>query len=387
VKKIVYLDCPTGISGDMLLAALVDAGAPLDRICEQLKKLDLEGWQIEQHTVSRQGLAAQHLTFSFERQHHHRNLVDILALITSAGFPPKVTKLASSAFELLAEVEAKAHGCPVDQVHFHEVGAIDSILDICGVALALDYLGIEKVYCSSLPLSEGSVECQHGRIAVPAPAVMQLLMGMILVPSQLKGELITPTGAALLKAAATEQQIPNFRLLAVGSGAGAKDLAVANILRLMIGEIFASETDSVDVLRTNIDDASGELLGQLWEKAFALGALDLSYSPLLMKKGRPAWELQLIVPTGEAGRFARMIFEQTTTLGLRVSREQRIVAPRQKVVVKTVYGEIGVIVSGNTIAPEYEDCLAAAKCKNVSFKQVHAAALAAMEVEHERDLV
>ncbi len=380
MKKIAYLDCPTGISGDMLLAALIDAGAPLDQIREQLKKLDLDSWQIEQQTVIKQGLAAQHVVVSFERQHYHRNLADILALIEAADFPPKASELASAAFKLLAAAEAKVHGCSIGEVHFHEVGAVDSILDICGVMLSLDYLQIEQVYCSALPLSEGSVECQHGRIAVPAPAVVQLLKGMILAPSGCRGELITPTGAALLKAVAAEQQTPCFRLLSVGAGAGTKELAEANILRVMIGEIDDSKDESVDVLRTNIDDASGELLGQLWDKAINDGALDISYSPLLMKKGRPAWELQLIVPTGESGRFAQLIFEHTTTFGLRVSREQRIIAPRHKDTVKTIYGEIGVTISGNTIAPEYEDCLAAADSNKVSFKQVYAAALAAAEV-------
>jgi len=383
MTKIAYLDCLSGIAGDMLLAALLDAGANLQWIKQQLALLPLEPWRMELSRVSKGGIMARQLDISFEPGHHHRAYRDIRALLEQADWPEPAPAIAQRSFAALAEAEATVHGCAIDDVHFHEVGALDSLLDICGVALALADLHIERVYVSDLPLSQGYVDCAHGRLPLPAPAAAQLLTGWRLIPSDIRGETVTPTGAALLHGCAARQEQPALLLERIGHGAGHHDFpGQPNVLRVFMGrdENACADGligDQVDVLRSHIDDASGELLGQLWDKAFALGALDMSYTPLLMKKGRPAWELTLIAPPGRGAEFARLIFSHTTTLGLRYCRENRWLLPRRSVKVDTAYGEISVKCGGDTILPEADEVAAAADRCKVSFKQVYEAALAA----------
>ena len=257
---------------------------------------------------------------------------------------------------------------------------MDSLLDICGVALLVDQLEIQEVYCSPLPLTSGYVDCEHGRLPVPAPAVAQLLQGFRLTPSAIQGEAVTPTGAALLQALAARCTMPEFTLEGVGRGAGKRQLAEINMVRLLLGSSTAAaglERDAVEVIYANLDDCSGETLAALWDKAFNQGALDMCYSPLLMKKGRPAWQLQLIVPEGRAAAFAPLLFAETTTLGCRVSREYRYKAPRRSIKVATPYGQITVIYGGNTVAPEAESVRQAAAATGKPFKEISNAALAA----------
>jgi pyridinium-3,5-bisthiocarboxylic acid mononucleotide nickel chelatase len=384
MTRIAYLDCPSGIAGDMLLSALIDAGADFAWIKNQLAQLQLGEWQMRLAPVAKDGIMAQQLDISFEEGHHHRTYRDIRALLERPAWPEQALAIARRSFQALAEAEAEVHGCSADKVHFHEVGALDSLLDICGVALAMANLEISQVYVSELPLSQGYVNCQHGRLPLPAPAAALLLRGFRLAPSNIVGETITPTGAALLHGCAAKQELPALLLERVGQGAGHHDFpGQPNVLRVLLGADEAAATppgllsDQVDVLRSNIDDASGELLGQLWDKAWALGALDLCYTPLLMKKGRPGWELTLIVPPGRAAEFAALVFRHTTTLGLRYVREARLLLPRESVKVATAYGEISVKVSGDTIAPEADEVAAAAAATGNTFKQVYQAALAA----------
>lgn len=382
MTRIAYLDCPSGIAGDMLLAALLDAGADLERIEKQLAQLPLEPWRMELSWVSKGGIMARQLDFCFEPGRHHRAYRDIRTLLEQTDWPEPALAVARRTFAALAEAEAAVHGCSIDEVHFHEVGALDSLLDICGVALALADLHIDRVYVSDLPLSQGYVDCAHGRLPLPAPAAARLLTGLRLIPSDIRGETVTPTGAALLHGCAARQEQPSLILERIGQGAGHYDFAgQPNILRVLLGRDDDAAQgllrDQVDVLRSHIDDASGELLGQLWDKAFALGALDMSYTPLLMKKGRPAWELTLIAPPGRAAEFARLIFSQTTTLGLRCCRENRWLLPRQSAKVVTAYGEINLRCGGDTVSPEADEVAEAAARCGVSFKQVYQAVLAA----------
>lgn len=379
MKKIIYLDCPTGIAGDMFLAAMFDAGADFDDIKQQLAKLPLGEWQMQLEQCQKKGIAAKHLNIRFPHQHHHRTYADIRGMIEQTDWENRAKSLALDMFRVLAEAEAKVHGCTAEEVHFHEVGAVDSILDMCGAALAICNLGIEQIYFKRLPLSQGFVDCAHGRMSLPAPAVAELLQGIQLLPSDLVGETITPTGAAILIGSNAKQECPAFRLINTGYGAGTRDFEqLPNVLRLLLGTMDESgqEQDMVDVLRSNIDDSSGELLAELWQQAFNQGALDMSYSPILMKKGRPGWALEMIVPYGTAAQFAKLIFDMTTSIGLRFSSEQRFVLPRESSIVSTPYGQISIKLAGNTVAPEAEDVKAAANKHNRSFKEVYQAAIA-----------
>lgn len=376
---LLYIDAPTGLAGDMLLAGLLDCGLDQEELIRDLRKLDLGPWSLQTTPLTQQGLAARQVEIVYPPQHQHRHLQDIQALIRQADLPKAGAELALKTFRLLAEAEAAAHGCGVEAVHFHEVGAVDSILDICGVSLGLCRLGVERVYCSPLPWSRGWVDCTHGRLPVPAPAVARLLTGLQVQGTELEGELITPTGAALLRAAAVQQTPPPaFQVVATGCGAGHRQLPVPNAVRLTLGRSGEADPcrDEVEVLRTNIDDSPGETLGALWEQAFGAGALDLCYVPLLMKKGRPAWQIQMIVPAGQGDRFAAMLFAETGAIGCRITRERRVKAERRLETVETAFGPILVKVSGENLAPEADSVQAAAQRSARPFKLVYAAALA-----------
>jgi uncharacterized protein (TIGR00299 family) protein len=386
-SKVLYLDCPTGLAGDMLLAALCDCGADEALLQEQLKRLDLPGWSMESRQVQKNGFKARRIVFQCPDEHKHRHLSDITCLIEAAKLPPKAAALACRAFSLLAGAEAEAHGCAVKEVHFHEVGAADAILDICGTALAISYLGVTRVYCSSLPLSGGFVECAHGRLPLPAPATLNLLRGFSFYDSGLIGELITPTGAALLCALQAEQRRPAFTLQTVGSGAGNRDLPLPNIVRAFLGlseaENFALAADEVDVLSTNIDDATGEILGYLLPLLLKAGALDACYMPLVMKKGRPAWQLQVVCLPALSEKLAELILAESSALGLRIRREQRRLLPRFSRRVIIPGGEITVKISANSIAPEYEDVARVAQESSLPFQEVYRQAQLAAQPQEE----
>jgi len=381
MSKTAYFHCPSGISGDMALAALIDAGLSASELEKQLRRLDLPSWTIKMDRVNKKGIDCQQISFVLPQENKHRHLPDMEKIIVTAHFSPRVEAFALAVFRKLAEAEARVHGCGIEQVHFHELGGADTILDIVGFALAMDMLGIEKVYSSPLPISRGFVDCAHGRIPVPAPAVMELLQGAQIYQSPLEGELITPTGAALLMTAINGFDLPDFTPQMIGRGGGQKDLPIPNILTIMVGT--TQSKDCVEVIRTWIDDATPELLGNLWQSVFAAGALDMAYSPLTMKKGRPAWELTVLAKEGEAQNLAQLLFEQTTTIGLRISREKRLVRERQIITVDTVYGAVDVKISGtlgdsnSTISPEYQSCFAAAAKYQVPVKTVYNAAIAA----------
>lgn len=376
-----YFHCPSGISGDMALAALIDAGVPAAELEKQLRRLDLPSWELKLDRVNKMGIDCQQISFILPHEHKHRHLHDMEKIILAARFSPRVEALALAVFAKLAEAEARVHGCGIDEVHFHELGGADTILDIVGFALAMEMLGIEEVYSSPLPLSRGFVDCAHGRLPVPAPAVMELLRGAQIYQSSLEGELITPTGAALLTTASLGFELPDFTPEQIGRGGGQKELPIPNILTLMVGKTQGK--GRVEVIRTWIDDSTPELLGDLWQAVFAAGALDMAYSPLMMKKGRPAWEVTILAKEGQAQALAQLLFAQTTTIGLRISREQRLVRERQIITVDTIYGAVEIKISGTwgdpacTISPEYQSCLAAATKYRVPVKTVYNAAIAA----------
>jgi len=376
--KTAYFDCPTGLAGDMVLAALIDCGADQQKIEADLKSLPLPEWQIVVEKVLKNGLSACSLHFLCPEQHQHRNLSDIERILRGGKLTPPALDFAVRVFRVLAEAEAEAHGCAADEVCFHEVGALDSILDIAGAAVALDLLAIERVYCSALPLFSGTVMSAHGELALPAPAVARLLQGMKLRPTDFRCELITPTGAAILRCLLAEDGFnpPELILGRCGLGAGDLDLPLSNVLRIFLAETAQADGE-IEVISAALDDCSPELLGGLWQKAFALGALDLQMTPIYMKKGRPATAVTLLVKVGEGAKLAELLFAETTSLGVRIHQERRLVRQRHTELVQTKYGQIVIKVAGENIAPEYEVCAEVAESCGVAVKLVYQEAIAA----------
>ncbi len=381
-----YFDCFSGISGDMVLGALVDAGADLHAIEAELRKLDVEGWRICAEKVQRRGIFATHVKVETTEGHHHRGLSIILKRIDAANLAPRAAERATKIFTRLAEAEAFVHQMPVEQVHFHEVGAVDSIVDIVGVAVGFEMLGIDEFACSAMDVGGGQVKTAHGLLPVPAPATAQLLRGAPTYSSGVQCELITPTGAAIATTLSTRYaEMPSMTLSAVGYGAGSADNAEkANVLRLLIGENAVTEAGEhwgapVTVIETNVDDMSPQIYGYFAEKALAAGALDVFSTPAQMKKNRPGLLITILCEPGHASRLIDLVFLETTTIGVRTSEVRRKTLDRELVVVATPFGEVRMKVShmnGSVLnaTPEYEDCQRLAAERGVPLKQVMAAA-------------
>ena len=389
---ILYCDCFSGISGDMFLGALLDAGLPLDHLVDQYQHLDLpEFTDVTVERVHRGTLSAALLKLNIHEDHdsaghdthdHHRGLSDIQKLIESSDLADDVKQVSLKIFHKLAEAEAKVHGCSVEEVHFHEVGAVDSILDIVGAAVGLHYFNIHAVHASALPLGTGQVKTQHGLLPLPAPAALELLMSAQapVVPSTAKLELVTPTGAAILAALATFSQ-PNMRLKRMGIGAGRRDLEWPNVLRVLIGDEDADAGNHLEI-ETNIDDMNPQILGHVMDKLFQAGALDVYFTPIFMKKNRPATRLSVIARQEDEFKLCDLILRETSTLGLRVSRVWRHEAEREIRNIPTRYGEIPVKVKfmdGQIVqaTPEFDVCVRLAKTAGVPVQLVLQEAAAA----------
>jgi pyridinium-3,5-bisthiocarboxylic acid mononucleotide nickel chelatase len=394
--RIAYFDCFSGISGDMVLGALVDAGADLRAIEADLRKLGLENWSISAEKVKRGPLFATHVKVETQEDHHHRGLSTILKRIEDARLAPRAADRARKIFTRLAEAEAKVHQIPVDQVHFHEVGAVDSILDIVGAAIGFELLGIDEFACSALDVGAGHAKAAHGVLPVPAPATAELLRGAPMYGSGIAHELVTPTGAAIATTLATHYAgIPEMNLRAIGCGAGSADLQEKpNVLRLLIGERAASEPgehwDSpVTVIETNLDDMSPQIYGYFAEKALAAGALDVFSTPVQMKKNRPGLLVTLLSEPANVTRLMDLVFRETTTLGVRIYEVRRKILDRELIPVATPFGEVRMKISrinGTVLnaTPEYDDCQRIAAEKNIPLKQVLAAA--SFEFQKKKDL-
>jgi uncharacterized protein (TIGR00299 family) protein len=384
--KIIYCDCFSGISGDMFLSALLDAGLPVDYLLGQLQSLNLpEPFSLSVEKVRKGPIAASQIKIEIDPAYHShsRNLEDIRTIITGAPLSEKVRQTSLAVFQRLAEAEAQVHGTTVEAVHFHEVGAVDSIIDIVGAALGLEFLGIERVYASALPMGSGQVQTQHGILPLPAPATLELLRRAraLVVPSSAQVELVTPTGAALLATLATFEQ-PSMAIAGLGVGAGRLDLPWPNVLRLVIGEVEGQASSPMVQIETNIDDMNPQLFGYLLNRLFAVGALDVYFTPIQMKKNRPATMLSVIARQADEASIARLILEETTTLGMRVIPVYRFEAERRMQTVQTEYGEVPLklkILDGKVIQayPEYEVCMRLAGEQNVPLIQVYNSALAA----------
>ncbi|MBM3494994.1 MAG: nickel pincer cofactor biosynthesis protein LarC [Armatimonadetes bacterium] len=385
MNRIAYFDCPSGVAGNMVLGALLHCGADADRLRDRLAALDLGEWSLHIEDRSVNGVGATHVDIVTAEEHGHgRHLSHIEDLIEGGGLPRDVQVSSINVFRRLAQAEAAVHGVDVESLHFHEVGAVDAIVDIVGSCLLLHDLGVGRVVCSPLPVGHGYVRCMHGTIPIPAPAVVELTLGTPTYGVDVEAELVTPTGAALMTALA-EQFGPQPTMAAecAGYGCGTRELPDRpNMLRVLIGTPSPSGTDEVAVVETNIDDLSPQMYELTMERLFAAGALDVFTSPIQMKKNRPATLLTVLCSPDLVDAMAALLFAETTTLGVRVSQQRRMCMARDVVSVDTDFGAIRVKVAswGDRVrkpAPEYDDVKAAAVRSGAPAILVAEAALAA----------
>jgi pyridinium-3,5-bisthiocarboxylic acid mononucleotide nickel chelatase len=389
-ELIAYLDCHSGISGDMFLGALLDldAGFSLDYLKNSLTGLPFQGYELRLEPFQDKGILGSRFDVTLSAHETSipqvRRLSDIESILHASTLSPQVREIALSIFRCLALAEATVHGTRVEEVHFHEVGAIDAIIDITGAAIALEALGITQLYASSLPLSSGHVQTAHGILPVPAPATLEILRQVPAhwKPTLAEGEMVTPTGAAIL-ATQARFQTPAMFIERVGYGFGRKQFSWPNCLRVCLGRVGNSieqseiaDHDWVTVIESNIDNMSGELLGGLMDTLFAAGALDVNYTPIQMKKNRPAVMLTIICKLEEGNTLSELLLSESSTLGVRISQVQRIKAQRVLERVETPFGLISMKVKrlGNRIinaTPEYEDCQRIALEKGIPLEEVY----------------
>jgi len=384
---VAYFDCFAGAAGDMIVGALLDAGADFNSLQAGLAKLGLAEYSLSAEKVQRTGLAGTKFTVAPARSDHspHRGLNDILKLIAQADLPARAADRARDIFTRLAEAEAAAHGIEIQKVHFHEVGAIDSIMDVVGACLCLELLDVSRVLCSPIPVGSGTVETAHGVLPVPAPATANLLAGAKTSSADIAGEATTPTGAAVLTTLAESYgPLPAMSVSAIGYGAGTRRTdPVPNLLRVFIGELDqAGQADTVVEISANIDDCTGEVLGVVIDKLLEAGCVDAWAVPIFTKKSRPAWMLSALCAPADVERSEAIIFRETTTFGLRRRTASRTKLARSFETVETAYGPIRVKQGrqGETVitaSPEFADCQAAAEAHGVPVKEVMSAALSA----------
>ncbi len=384
--KIIYFDCFAGISGDMTLGALIGAGADPERLRETLAGLGVGGYRIEVGKRMAGPIEATdvHVHLDDHHHHHHRRLNDILEMIRGAELSERVKQTAERIFRRLAEAEAKVHGSSPEEVHFHEVGAVDAIVDIVGTAMCLELLGWPKVIASPMPTFHGYAKGSHGVFPLPAPATAEILRGIPWRKLDIEGELVTPTGAAIIREIAAEfGPLPAMTVESIGYGSGKSDFGIPNVLRVMIGEEQACipGLQSVAVIETNIDDLNPQFYEAAMEQLFAAGALDVYLSPIQMKKNRPGTLLSVICPPIKAESIAAVILAETSTLGVRISLWERICLDRREEKVVTEFGTIRIKIGERdgrvtTASPEYEDCRRAATEHGVAVRRVYESAVA-----------
>lgn len=385
--KTLYFDCFSGASGDMVVGALLDIGADFEALRQGLRSLDVEGFEVSAERVNKKGLMAVqfHVNVDPDIKQPHRHLHHITAIVENSTLPDEVKAASLHTFRRIAECEAEVHGTTVEKVHFHEVGAVDSIVDVVGAHLALSMAGVERVAASALHLGSGTVKCDHGVMPVPAPATALLVQGAPVYGGDVDGELVTPTGAALITDMADEfGPLPPMRQLAVAYGSGTKDLPDrANVLRVILGETGERQaTEPITVIETNVDDMSAELLSALIEELMASGARDAFITPITGKKGRPAHVVTVLCDEADAPQVAAVVFAGSTTLGVRMRHEERVCLERETRTVSTAWGDVRVKAGfcraeRCVAAPEYEDCRRLARHAGVPVRRVYESALAA----------
>ncbi|MDH4223057.1 MAG: nickel pincer cofactor biosynthesis protein LarC [candidate division Zixibacteria bacterium] len=375
--RIAYFDCFSGIAGDMILGALIDAGLELKALKKELRKLPLSGYEIRVKKVKKNEILGTKFEIKVEKEKKHRNLEDIFKIIDKSSFGKKIKDDSKRIFQKLAKAESLVHGVKIDRIHFHEVGAVDAIIDIVGAVVALDILKIDKVYSSPLPTSRGFVKFSHGRFPIPAPATLELCKNVPLRYTDIEGELVTPTGAAIITTLAEFSPRLDFEISNIGYGAGSMDLKeIPNLLRVMIGKKEQDlEQDEILVLEANIDNTSPEILGYLSEKLMKKGALDVFLTPIIMKKGRPGILLSVLCNVQKLNELSSVIFSETGTIGFRTQFHLRKKLSRTTEMIKTKLGKarVKIIKEGEKvhISPEYEDCKLIAEKHNLPLKDVY----------------
>jgi uncharacterized protein (TIGR00299 family) protein len=389
--KTLYFDCFAGASGDMILGALIAAGVEPEAFKQQLSLLDVPGYAIDFETVDRSGISATYARVQTAHEHAHRHLSDILKIIYSSQLSDGVKERAAKIFSRLAEAEARVHNQPVERIHFHEVGGLDAIVDVVGAAIGFELLGIERFASSAFHVGSGTVAMDHGRFPVPPPAVAELLKGTPFYSTDIVGELVTPTGAAIITTVCTDYgAMPQMTLQRTGYGAGSRQYEkFPNALRVLIGDVRSTDAaESSDerlwMIETNMDDISPQILGHVMERAFELGALDCYFTSVQMKKNRPGVLLSILCRPQERTALSELLFSETTTLGVRAYEVERRALQRKIVAVETQYGRIDVKVAqlnGHIVKamPEFEQCRSAALTANVPLRVVEDAARAALD--------
>ncbi|MBX3412520.1 MAG: nickel pincer cofactor biosynthesis protein LarC [Pirellulales bacterium] len=389
MSRIAYLDCLSGISGDMTLGALVDAGVELAAIADGIDSLGLPSCRLVANEVKRHGFRATHITVEHEPEHAHRHLHHITDMIDRSRLSARQQDLAKRIFTRLGEAEAKVHGTTIRKVHFHEVGAVDSIADIVGAAIGWDLLGVDRIVCSPVPTGRGTIEIAHGRCSVPAPATAELLSGIPLAACDIECELTTPTGAAIVATLVDEfGPLPAMKIERIGYGAGTKDLKEqGNLLRLFVGEsVTAPAADEIWILETNLDDVPGEVIGHTVGALFEKGALDVYTSAIQMKKNRPGVKLTILCQQAQIAKLESIVFRETCTLGIRRWLASRHKLDRRPHQVETPWGMVaGKLASlpgeSPRFTPEYEACRRIAEERGIALAEVDQAARRAFNPE------
>jgi len=392
---IAYFDCFSGISGDMTLGAFIDLGVPLKWLKAQFETLPVSGFDVSVETVTRNGICAKSVEVTIKDDAASRNYKEIIAIIENSPLSSKVKQTSLSIFEKIARAESKIHRCPKEQVHFHEVGGIDALIDIVGAALCVDYLGLEKVIASPIPLGSGFVTCQHGTLPVPAPATLDILKGVSVYGTKIPHELVTPTGAAIIVTLAESfEKIPDMIIEKTGYGAGKRHLeTLPNLLRIVMGTrpvLFEKtsdwhQEDRIVLVETCIDDMNPEVFGFLMERLFELGALDVYWIPIFMKKNRPATMVNVLCPEDLREPVMNCILSETTSTGVRFYPANRRMLPRESIVVNTAFGEITakklIELDGSVrIVPEYEICRKIALDKKLPLRVVYDTILKSLKI-------
>jgi uncharacterized protein (TIGR00299 family) protein len=377
--KIAYFDCFSGASGDMILGSLIDAGLEIDVLKNELKKLDLSGYEIKTTKKTKKGLYGTKFDVIIPKKHHHRGLKDIVQIIDESKLDLEIKKKSKAIFTRLAEVEAKIHNMPVQDVHFHEVGAVDAIVDIVGAVTGFYLLGIKEITVSKLHVGSGTVECAHGTLPVPAPATAELLKGLPVYATGIEGELITPTGAAIFSTLSNRfGELPEMAIEKIGYGLGSKELSIPNVLRVCIGESKnAFKEDFVQLIETNIDDMNPQFYDHVMQLLYGEGAKEVFLTPVYMKKNRPGTLLSVIASIDKIDPLIDIIFQETTTLGVRISNmKKRKILKRELLTVASPWGNVKVKVrtiseDKKVISPEYDDCQKLAKKHNIPIQKVY----------------
>lgn len=391
--KTAYFDCFSGISGNMFIGAFLDAGIPLEELTNVLAGLNLyDEYELVSKRVQKLGIAAHYFDVKIGPHHHHvhqaghgnRHYREIAGLIENSALAPNVKDLSLRILKRLGEAEARVHNCSLEEVHFHEVGAVDTIIDIVGSAYCLLRLGIEQIFASPLHVGKGMVKCAHGLMPIPAPATAELLKGAHFYSTEIQGELVTPTGAAIITTLAQDfRPLPSMQVDTVAYGAGTWDLSIPNVLRLFIGQDQASslETDTSTIIETTLDDMNPEFYGYLLDKLYLAGAVDVYLTPIYMKKNRPGTLVTITSNLPDHQPLVDVIFSETTTLGVRMYPAKRCKLFKESHTLETVYGQVRVKIgrTGNqlkNVSPEYEDCRQLALKTGVPLKHIYQAALA-----------